>query len=71
MAAASLYRVLFDLSYQGRMPVDKSQAPGMDGTAEVVRRRAEAQVDKKLDDIIIAVRLSLIVMSVHRHCARG
>jgi hypothetical protein len=72
MAAASLYRVLFDLSYQGRMPVDKSQAPGMDGTTEVVRRRAEAQVpDKKLDDIIIAVRLSLIVMSVHRHCARG
>jgi hypothetical protein len=29
----------------------------MDGTAEVVRRRAEAQVpDKKLDDIIIAVK---------------
>jgi hypothetical protein len=28
----------------------------MDGTAEVVRRRAEAQVPDKLDDIIIAVK---------------
>jgi hypothetical protein len=28
----------------------------MDGTAEVVRRRAEAQVPDKNDDIIIAVK---------------
>jgi hypothetical protein len=36
----------------------------MDGTAEVVRRRAEAQVpDKKLDDIIIAAKFDRDVSS--------
>jgi hypothetical protein len=41
----------------------------MDGTAEVVRRRAEAQVPDKKDISLLLSRLSLIVMSVHRHCA--
>jgi uncharacterized protein YbaA (DUF1428 family) len=41
----------------------------MDGTAEVVRRRAEAFPDKKLDDIIIAVKAKFDRDVVHRHCA--
>jgi hypothetical protein len=53
-----LYRVLFDLSYQGRMPVDK--APKRQAwTAQQKWFAVELKrkfPDKKLDDIIIAVK---------------
>jgi hypothetical protein len=50
-----LYRVLFDLSYQGRMPVDKapSARTAQQWFAVELKRKFP---DKKLDDIIIAVK---------------
>jgi hypothetical protein len=64
---------LFDLSYQGRMPVDK--APKRQAwTAQQKWFAVELKrkfPDKKLMISLLLSRLSLIVMSVHRHCARG
>jgi hypothetical protein len=52
-----LYRVLFDLSYQGRMPVDKApKRQAWTAQQKWFAVELKRKFPDKLDDIIIAVK---------------